>query len=131
MARNMEEYTLFQKYIIEDLDEFDDFNIIGLIAVYKEHYLNYKVLYPLWDYKENFEISDNDFNNLRNEILDLMGKEDLGLYIYIGVHVTWEESYKRLSDKETAMFLANKENWIWKGENEVYYLIRNSNIPYK
>ena len=126
----MKKYTLFQKSILNELDEFDEFDIILSIPWYKEVILKEDILNPIWDYKENFEISDNDFDKMRNEVLDLMEKEDLGLYIdiYTGGK-TWEESYKKLSNEDTSNFFSNKENWIWKEGGEVYYLIRNSDIP--
>jgi hypothetical protein len=122
--------TLFQKSIIEDLEEFDEYTFISLIPSYKINTLNEIINYPLWDYKENFEISDIDFEKLRKEVIELMKDEDIGLYKYKEEGGTlWEELFKKLSEKETDQFLSNKDNWIWEKGKKGYFLIRNSDIP--
>ncbi|MCP3660725.1 MAG: hypothetical protein GY830_10640 [Bacteroidetes bacterium] len=110
-------YSDFQLYILEDIEETGDYNFILSIPNYLKFTKNKHINFNggIGKHTENYNISDNDFCKLRNQITQIFKDFNLGLYRYIpGIESEkWKDSYDLLSASETEKFLSEKENWIY------------------
>jgi len=115
--------SCFQKYIVEELDSFGEFNLQEVVPKFLEKNKNQELLFPLSDYQDNYKIDKDDFSSLLSELKELIKDNNLCFYRYNNKDgEDWEETFDLITEKEVLNILTNKEYYIYKKDNPIIYL---------
>jgi len=118
----------FQESIIEDINETGEVSFALLIPIFLEKERSINIKYPIFDYFENYEISDENFKVLQNQLIELFSELNLGLYKYHGKvdgsvkEEKWEDSFNLLNENEKDQVFSNKDFFIYKKENPAFFI---------
>ncbi len=83
---------------------------------------------PVFDNKENYNISDQDFGKIIIELTSLFNEFNLGLYKYDPKKKTcnrnecWEDYFDLLSEEETKLVFSRKEFWLGNNDMPAFFI---------
>lgn len=119
----------FQNYILNEIEEDGDSNFSLLLPIFKKINYNYNISYPCFKHKENYDIREMDFLDLKHQILDLIQKENLKFVKYVPNKYSerWIDQLEGLNIKEIKNILSEKDNWNYykSEEKDAYFIIRD------
>jgi hypothetical protein len=118
-------YTEIQKYIIDEIEEQGEVGFYLLIPVFLKRERGIDLVNPIYDHKENYQISKEDFHLLKEKVKQVITDYNLGLFRPKkddrNEPTTWDDCFDILSEDQTAFFL-NDENF-WTSSNKEYYVL--------
>ncbi len=116
----MEEYIEFIK---NDLEDSGEYPVANLLPFYNKFKKGKTLKIPVYDYEENYEISDNEFDIIKQQIKILIKELNLGLFEYIGaINVSnWEDNFNKIEDSKLNILI--EDMFFWKGSNNKNYFL--------
>jgi len=115
----------FFELIKNELEEDGEIPFSFLVPYWKEVRQEFKIVYPIFEHRANFEISGKEFSELLTMVKALIESKNLEICRYYDTHSTKRKDYLRpLKKEEQEAFLKKKTNWIYDKDKPAYFLCR-------
>lgn len=115
--------TQFQKHVIEEIEEIGEYALVWLIPRYLLIVKKQKIIEPIDKNPENYNIDVNDFEDLIQQILELITNYDFKLYLFVSNpnSTKWEENFLLQPNVES---LLNKREVWFEGKEQALFISR-------